>query len=724
MSTRSPSTRGPIPSLPPETGDLLEQVLVRFERAWQTGQRPAVEDYLDEKGIEHRVLLVELVHADLHYRIQAGEPVRVEGYLQRYPELQDDPQVVLELVLAEYRLRKERDPNLPFAEFGQRFPQHHDAMVLALFGKSQDSPAEAASPQTTSDQPATRTFAPAPPPGALPEQFGRYRIVRLLGQGGMGAVYLAQHQHLGKQVALKVLSSQHLFTAEFAERFLRELRMVGQLDHPHVVEASDGGQHDGTIFLVMKFVDGTDLARLVRDQGPLAPAEACDLVRQAALGLQYLHEKGLVHRDLKPSNLMRTPEGTVKILDFGLARLRSGPGDPALTEMGQIMGTPDYMAPEQIEASAAVDIRADLYSLGATLFHLLAGKPPFAHHRETWPKLDAHRLEQPPDIRQFCPKIAPELAALVQRMLAKRPEDRPQTPAEAAAALAPFCRGASFQLAEKQGQVKNLPHGSSSELNRLRGRHPWLPWAAGLAATGCLVAVLGLALSGKPSDRPGAKVKANLSQKPPPPVLPLEVVRWEATHLENIRGVMTKPLGLLGVTTFQPRLNDRLGYILGELSEPAHAYLIAYQTDGQEQLCWPEEENQPPPATSEARYPRKGKEEEYGLDEGTGLHLFILAASRQGLPPYQEWKARHGKAPWGREKLPEELADVVWRDRGLGLDGWTQRHPFHPGAKPDDRAKGAEKLGIGPMVRVKRWWKDKPGIEVVAVLAFTVGPRQ
>jgi hypothetical protein len=142
-----------------------------------------------------------------------------------------------------------------------------------------------------------------------------------------------------------------------------------------------------------------------------------------------------------------------------------------------------------------------------------------------------------------------------------------------------------------------------------------------------------------------------------------------------------------------------------------------------EELCWPEQEDQPPPATSDPRYPRKGKDVEYGLTDGTGLQVFILAASRRPLPSYQEWKAVHGQAPWNKEKLPAELAETVWRDKGLGLEGWTQRHPFHPGALPINRGKDVEKLGIGPLVRLKRWWTDKQEIEKVAVLAVTVGPR-
>jgi serine/threonine protein kinase len=210
-------------------------------------------------------------------------------------------------------------------------------------------------------------------------QVGPYRLLEPLGAGGMGTVYRALHTHLGKVVALKLLRSSWRDVPEAVGRFRREMRAAGRLRHPNLVEAYDAGA-EGVPYLAMELVAGLDVARLLQGHpgGRLAVADACEVVRQAAAGLQHAFENGLVHRDLKPSNLLLTPDGTVKVLDLGLALPRSAtPGQADLTGAGQFLGTPDYMAPEQLLDPHTVDVRADLYSLGATLYHLLAGRPPF-----------------------------------------------------------------------------------------------------------------------------------------------------------------------------------------------------------------------------------------------------------------------------------------------------------------------------------------------------------
>ena len=204
-------------------------------------------------------------------------------------------------------------------------------------------------------------------------QLGEYRLVEKLGEGGMGVVYKAVHTELDRVVAVKVLPAGRLGDDESMARFHREIKAIGRLDHPHIVRAFDARRIGETHFLVMEFVEGPDWEHLVRRRGPLRVADVCELGRQAALGLQHAHEHGLIHRDIKPSNLMLTREGQVKILDLGLARIQGGAVSQALTISGQIMGTPDYIAPEQSCDSHNVDIRADLYSLGCTLYKLLAG---------------------------------------------------------------------------------------------------------------------------------------------------------------------------------------------------------------------------------------------------------------------------------------------------------------------------------------------------------------
>ena len=193
----------------------------------------------------------------------------------------------------------------------------------------------------------------------------------------MGTVYKALHTKLDRAVALKVLARGRVEDGRAIARFEREMKAIGRLDHPQIVRADDAREIDGHPVLIMEYVEGLDLARLVNRVGRLRVAAACELARQAAVGLQYVHEHGLVHRDIKPSNLMLTPRGEVKILDLGLARLhRQRGGSDEMTGTGLTMGTADYMAPEQASDSHSVDIRADIYSLGCTLFKLLSGRRP------------------------------------------------------------------------------------------------------------------------------------------------------------------------------------------------------------------------------------------------------------------------------------------------------------------------------------------------------------
>ncbi len=271
--------------------------------------------------------------------------------------------------------------------------------------------------------------------------FGPYVLLERLGEGGMGTVFKARHQLMDRVVALKVIKKEQLANEDAIRRFHREIRAASALQHPNIVMAQHADEVNGTHFLVMEYVEGTDLAKVVRKQGPLPPEKACDCVRQAALGLQHAHERGLVHRDIKPANLLLSKDGVVKILDMGLARLGQNAGDQTageLTQEGSVMGTPDYMAPEQAEESHTVDIRADIYSLGCTLHHLLTGEAPFSGGTLIQ-KLYRHMSQEPPAVESRRPGLPVGLGAVARRMMAKKPQDRYQTPAEAAAALGAFC---------------------------------------------------------------------------------------------------------------------------------------------------------------------------------------------------------------------------------------------------------------------------------------------
>jgi len=270
----------------------------------------------------------------------------------------------------------------------------------------------------------------------------RYRIIQLLGTGGMGAVFKAEHRLMERLVALKVISRSLIVSATAVERFRLEVKAAARLTHPNIVAAYDAEQAGDVHFLVMEFVEGSSLAQVVAKRGSLPIPYACDYIRQAALGLQHAHEQGMVHRDIKPHNLMLASKGRIKILDFGLARFVSEQGNKAnLTAEGVVMGTPDYIAPEQAEDARRADVRADIYSLGCTLYYLLTGKPPFPKGT-SMQKILAHFEQTPARVSIFRDDVPQDLIRILDQMMAKKPEDRYQTPIEIARAVAPLIKGA------------------------------------------------------------------------------------------------------------------------------------------------------------------------------------------------------------------------------------------------------------------------------------------
>jgi serine/threonine protein kinase len=309
-------------------------------------------------------------------------------------------------------------------------------------------------------------------PGCL---LGQYRILQRLGGGGMGQVYKAIHPVMDRVVALKVISPRLMKDDSARARFQREVRNAARLLHPNIVVAHDAAEVGEHWFLVMEYIDGRDLSQLLAERGRPPLDLACEIIRQAAVGLQYAYDCGMVHRDIKPANLIvanarpLTPpspppgregrgEGAasgagwpedplVKILDFGLARLIAPDGTglvrgDGVTREGYVVGTPEYMAPEQARDSGRVDIRSDIYSLGCTLYALLAGRPPF-RALSAFDLAVMHLNHQPEPVANYCPGVPAELSAIVHRMLAKRPEDRFATPGEVVSALQPWARRSS-----------------------------------------------------------------------------------------------------------------------------------------------------------------------------------------------------------------------------------------------------------------------------------------
>jgi serine/threonine-protein kinase len=267
---------------------------------------------------------------------------------------------------------------------------------------------------------------------------GKYKLLNHIGTGGMGSVYLAEHNVMRHRVAIKLLPQNMAAQSSYLERFHQEARASAKLNHPNMVRAFDVSTDDNYTYLVMEYVDGTDLQAIVSRNGPLDYATAANYMRQAAEGLGYAHQVGLIHRDIKPANLLVDKEGVVKILDMGLARFSDDSQGSLTMEYDQKMiGTVDYLAPEQALDSHAVDLRVDIYSLGCTLYFLLSGDAPFP--QGTIPqRLMAHQKEAPTDIRKARPDAPDQLLAICSKMMAKSADDRYQTALEVADALSDY----------------------------------------------------------------------------------------------------------------------------------------------------------------------------------------------------------------------------------------------------------------------------------------------
>lgn len=310
--------------LPIAALERIDDLCADFERKWQSDEPPTIESFLaqDVSPLERDVLLSELVVLDLDYRRRRGETPTKQQYLDRFPDC-----------------------------------------VKAIHDALEDSPERAGG------------FEP-PTVGRLAELFPSLEIIELIGAGGMGAVYKARQAGLDRLVALKVLPSEFDHDVKFALRFTREARTLARLSHPNIVSVYEFGNVEDTFYFLMEFVDGSTLREVVR-AGQLSPEHALTIVPHLCDALQYAHDKEVVHRDIKPENILLAVDGTVKIADFGLSRILGSEGQQeTLTGTHQVMGTPRYMAPEQLEGSHGVDHRADIYSLGVVFYEMLTGELP------------------------------------------------------------------------------------------------------------------------------------------------------------------------------------------------------------------------------------------------------------------------------------------------------------------------------------------------------------
>jgi serine/threonine-protein kinase len=436
-----------------------------LENLWRQGQSPDVREYLGRLANLSPAQVVAVLCVDQGQRWHHGDRVPAETYLKMHPALAAAWADAFELVYAEFRLRQElgEEPDLP--EFLHRFPQYAAKLQRLDPSTEYSSVPYTANINTPGDVISTAGDVILDPrvTSEWPSVPG-YKVLGKLGQGGMGHVFKARQERLDRLVALKIIRKENISQDPAAiHRFQREAQTAAQLSHPNIIVIFDFNQYGDTYYIAMEYVEGVDLHNFVQDFGPLRPEMAADYTRQVALGLQHAFERGMVHRDIKPSNLMvalpkmeapspngrsasppgppdlnQLQKGIVKILDLGTALITHTADSESAqwTKQGTLMGTPDYLAPEQAVDSHSVDIRADLYSVGCTFFYLLTGKPPFGEY-PLMKKLMMHQTGEPPPIRDLQPDVPASMEAVVRRLLAKRPDDRYQTPGELVEALSP-----------------------------------------------------------------------------------------------------------------------------------------------------------------------------------------------------------------------------------------------------------------------------------------------
>ncbi|MFO1003034.1 MAG: serine/threonine-protein kinase [Planctomycetaceae bacterium] len=320
----------------------------------------------------------------------------------------------------------------------------------------------------------------------LPCDLGQYRLERHAGRGGMGDVYLGLQKTLNRPTAIKLLRPNRSASMSAAARFKQEMQIIAMLDHPNLVKAYDGGEFEGRLYLAMELLDGETLADYVKQRGPVAPRRACQICIRAARGLHHAHTANSFHRDVKPGNIMLTRDGKVKVLDLGLALVSQPEGNDK--DSISFAGTPEFMAPEQARNASTADARSDIYSLGCTLFFLLTGQSVFPRPKYLTVAdcIRAHQHEPIPDVRTLNPAVPEELARILQRMLSKDPDSRPQTAADVCKLLEPFSQGDVSDATESPGSNDRSP---SNLLSTLKGQRKIVLWVGGLLLSGSLIFV-------------------------------------------------------------------------------------------------------------------------------------------------------------------------------------------------------------------------------------------
>jgi serine/threonine protein kinase/formylglycine-generating enzyme required for sulfatase activity len=427
----------------------VEAWLLDFDQRWDERLLPSHARKIPTDSSWRLPALAEMVKVDLERQWELGRRVSLESYLKDFPELGSPSDVSADLIQAEYEVRRQFGEPASLDDFARRFPGQADELLRLLeqasFTRTRErrggtSQSKSISPAPAFAPPASSFRPPSPPePTAPPSTLGRYKILRPLGAGGMGSVYLAEDTRLGRKVALKVAHLDHSSGQEILERFEREARLLAAIDHPNLCEIYDSGEIDGVYYISMAHVEGQSLDKLIAGKGPLPMRQVAAIGVKLALAMQEVHDKGITHRDIKPSNIMmkRSEKGYKPVIvDFGLAR-NEGNQDKALTRQDQILGTPFYMAPEQVRGKPCP--ASDIYALGVILYELLAGQRPF--DGPTPLAIVAQILTQapePPSIHR--PDIDARLEAICLKAIAKDSAERHGSMGELAKALSDYLR--------------------------------------------------------------------------------------------------------------------------------------------------------------------------------------------------------------------------------------------------------------------------------------------
>jgi serine/threonine protein kinase/Tfp pilus assembly protein PilF len=460
-----------------------------FSQLWTAGRTPDLTAFLAAAGPLPTTEVARLVRVDQRHRWQAGAPVRVEKYLRTYPDIRSDPELAIDLIFNEFLLRERLGERPDPADYYARFPEH----AAVLKDQVELHRALGADKTAMGDTLSAPGYV-ARKAHALPEEFGRYRIEELLGEGGMGAVYRAWDTQLERPVALKVPRFPAEDGAPARKRFHREARVAATFHHPNLCPVYDCGQFQGIDYLTMPLLAGEPLSAVLSGRGRLDEATAVRLVRQIAEAMAVAHAAGVVHRDLKPANVIVQENGQPIVLDFGLAK-QAAPSH-RLTADGVFLGTPSYVAPEQIGADPEkLGPACDVYSLGVILYEALTGRPPFrgsAHE-----VLKQVLVAPPPAPSSFAPGISPRLEQLCLQALAKDPAARLASMAAFAAAL-----DTVHEPVAEDGSRKSVVRSQKSQVRSQRSESSplargWRKWAAVAAALLLIILISGL-LAWKP----------------------------------------------------------------------------------------------------------------------------------------------------------------------------------------------------------------------------------